>query len=329
MTGALDELPAGRATAADRRSAAVVWARDLRKVHGEYEAVRGIDLEVERGECFGLLGPNGAGKSSTMRMISCVSPASGGVLDVLGLDAATKGKAVRSRLGVVPQDDTLDVELTVEENLLVYGRYFGLSRRECRARTGRLLEFASLERWAKHRVGQLSGGMRRRLTIARALVSDPELLLLDEPTTGLDPQARHLVWDRLHSLKRDGVTLLLTTHFMDEAEQLCDRIAMVDGGRIVSQGRPDELIDRHCSRAVVEVRVEADGDAEALAAVVAVGGGVDRVEALSDRVLAYAADGDAVAVELESWGILPHRVRVRRATLEDVFLLIAGRRLVD
>src|ERR671930_578679 len=236
----------------------LVHARGLIKRFGELVAVDGIDFDVQKGEAFGFLGPNGAGKSSTMRMIGCVSPPSGGTLRVLGLDPVKKGADVRARLGVVPQEDTLDMELTVRENMLIYGRYFGLPRKVVQDRAARLLDFVQLDERADARVEPLSGGMKRRLTIARSLINEPQILLLDEPTTGLDPQARHLVWDRLHALKHAGATLLLTTHYMDEAEQLCDRLVVMDKAKIVAEGSPRELIERYTQREVVEVRF-ADG----------------------------------------------------------------------
>ncbi|WP_042418025.1 ABC transporter ATP-binding protein [Streptacidiphilus anmyonensis] len=309
----------------------LVTARRLRKVYGkpgarEFTAVDGIDFEVRRGEAFGLLGANGAGKSSTMRMIACVSPVSGGDLTILGRDAATDGPAIRARLGVVPQDDTVDTELTVRENLLIYGRYFGLSKVEVRRRAAELLEFARLTEKADESVGALSGGMRRRLTIARALVNSPDIVLLDEPTTGLDPQARHLLWERLFQLKREGVTLLLTTHYMDEAEQLCDRLVVMDSGRIVAEGAPAELISRYTTREVVELRLT-DGDratyGDELRSLVA------RFEDLADRLLLYTDDGEDVLSRAHATGARPITALVRRSTLEDVFLTLTGRSLVD
>src|SRR5829696_304479 len=234
----------------------MIHARGLVKRFGDLVAVDGIDLDVRRGEAFGFLGPNGAGKSSTMRMIGCVSPVSGGTLRILGRDPDADGPQIRARLGVVPQQDTLDLELTVRENVLIYGRYFGLTRRELRPKIDELLDFVQLTDRAGDKVEPLSGGMKRRLTIARSLVNDPDLLLLDEPTTGLDPQARHVVWDRLFRLKQRGVTLVLTTHYMDEAEQLCDRLVVMDHGRIVAQGSPRELIERYSTREVVEIRFD-------------------------------------------------------------------------
>ncbi|HUQ23179.1 MAG TPA: ABC transporter ATP-binding protein [Gaiellaceae bacterium] len=302
----------------------MIHARSLVKRFGDLVAVDGIDLDVQPGEAFGFLGPNGAGKSSTMRMIGCVSPLSGGTLRILGLDPTTDGPAIRARLGVVPQQDTLDTELTVRENVLIYGRYFGLSRRELRPKIEELLEFVQLSERAGDRVEPLSGGMKRRLTIARSLVNDPELLLLDEPTTGLDPQARHVVWDRLFRLKQRGVTLVLTTHYMDEAEQLCDRLVVMDHGRIVAEGSPRQLIAEFSTREVVEVRFE---DARPENGVLA--GAGDRVEELPDRTLIYTSDGDAAAAAIADRGLPPHSTLIRRSTLEDVFLQLTGRTLVD
>jgi lipooligosaccharide transport system ATP-binding protein len=310
----------------------LVEARALRKVYqvkgaqGGFTAVDGIDFEVGAGEAFGLLGANGAGKSSTMRMIACVSPVSGGSLQVLGLDSATEGPRIRSRLGVVPQDDSVDTELTVRENLLIYGRYFGLPRKVIRERAGELLEFARLTEKADERVEALSGGMRRRLTIARALINEPEIVLLDEPTTGLDPQARHLLWERLFSLKQNGVTLILTTHYMDEAEQLCDRLVVMDGGRIVAEGSPAALIERHVTREVLELRFELS---EYRAMVDKARELADRTEELSDRLLLYTDDGEATLAAVHARGITPVTALVRRASLEDVFLTLTGRSLVD
>jgi lipooligosaccharide transport system ATP-binding protein len=303
----------------------MIHARGLVKRFGDLVAVAGIDLDVRPGEAFGFLGPNGAGKSSTMRMIGCVSPVSEGTLRILGRDPETDGPHIRARLGVVPQQDTLDNELTVRENVLIYGRYFGLSRRELRPKIDGLLDFVQLAERAGDRVEPLSGGMKRRLTIARSLVNDPELLLLDEPTTGLDPQARHVVWDRLFRLKQGGVTLVLTTHYMDEAEQLCDRLVVMDKGRIVAEGSPRQLIERFSTREVVEVRFE-DERPEGLAPFDGVG---ERVEELPDRVLVYTRDGDASAAALAERRLPAHSTLIRRSTLEDVFLHLTGRTLVD
>ncbi len=304
----------------------MISAHRLTKRFGGFTAVDSIDVEVRRGEAFGFLGPNGAGKSSTMRMIGCVSPPSDGSLRILGLDPARDGPAIRARLGVVPQRDTLDEELTVRENILVYGRYFGLSRAHVRAKADELLEFAQLTDRADSVVEPLSGGMKRRLTIARSLVNDPELLLLDEPTTGLDPQARHVLWDRLFRLKRSGVTLVLTTHYMDEAEQLCDRLVVMDGGRIVAEGSPRELIALHATREVLELRFAADDHAPYAAKLTDL---AQRVEVLPDRLLLYTDDGDATAAAVQRRGLAPLSVLARRSTLEDVFLHLTGRTLVD
>ena len=302
----------------------MIHARGLVKRFGDLVAVDGIDLDVRPGEAFGFLGPNGAGKSSTMRMIGCVSPVTAGTLRILGRDPASDGPQIRARLGVVPQQDTLDTELTVRENVLIYGRYFGLSRRELRPKIDELLDFVQLSERAGDKVEPLSGGMKRRLTIARSLINDPELLLLDEPTTGLDPQARHVVWDRLFRLKQRGVTLVLTTHYMDEAEQLCDRLVVMDHGRIVAEGSPRQLIEQYSTREVVEVRFEADrADAAALEGI------GQRVEQLPDRILVYTADGDTSAAELAERNLPPHSTLIRRSTLEDVFLHLTGRTLVD
>jgi lipooligosaccharide transport system ATP-binding protein len=309
----------------------MISATGLVKRFGSFTAVAGIDVGVQRGEAFGFLGPNGAGKSSTMRMIGCVSPPSEGSLSILGLDAATHGPAIRSRLGVVPQQDSLDLELSLVENLTVYARYFGIPRQVARDRAAELLEFVQLADRADSKVEPLSGGMKRRLTIARALVNEPDLVLLDEPTTGLDPQARHLVWERLYRLKQRGVTLVLTTHYMDEAEQLCDRLVVMDAGRIVAEGSPSQLIARYSSREVVELRFGLDDLAGPAGAelVKALDGLADRVEPLPDRLLLYTDDGDATTAALSARRIEPTSVLVRRSTLEDVFLHLTGRTLVD
>jgi len=305
---------------------ALIQARGLTKRFGAFTAVDAVDFDVAPGEAFGFLGPNGAGKTSTMRMIGCVSPVTAGTLRVLGLDPAADGARIKARLGVVPQQDTLDMELTVRENLVIYGRYFDLSRAEARRRADELLDFVQLLDRADSRVELLSGGMKRRLTIARALINEPSLLLLDEPTTGLDPQARHLLWDRLYQLKQRGATLVLTTHYMDEAEQLCDRLVVMDKAKIVAQGSPRELIGRYSSREVLELRFPPgvqdalDGRLDGLA---------ERIEHLPDRVLLYTDDGDAAAVEAHRRGLEPETVLVRRSTLEDVFLRLTGRSLVE
>jgi lipooligosaccharide transport system ATP-binding protein len=320
-----DPLVAASVPDADAATS-LIHARGLTKRFGDFTAVDAIDFDVARGESFGFLGPNGAGKTSTMRMIGCVSPLSGGTLRILGRDPDADGPRIRARLGVVPQQDTLDNELTVRENLLIYGRYFGLSRTECARRADDLLDFAQLTERAGDQVEHLSGGMKRRLTIARSLINEPELMLLDEPTTGLDPQARHLLWDRLYRLKQRGVTLVLTTHYMDEAEQLCDRLVVMDKARIVAEGSPRALIEQYSTREVTELRFATgvqetlDGQLDGLA---------ERIERLPDRILLYADDGEAAVAAAHARGLEPETVLVRRSTLEDVFLRLTGRSLID
>jgi lipooligosaccharide transport system ATP-binding protein len=304
---------------------ALIHARGLTKRFANLTAVDAIDFDVERGEAFGFLGPNGAGKTSTMRMIGCVSAASGGTLRVLGMDPVKDGPRIRARLGVVPQSDTLDLELHVDENLYTYARYFGLPRDLARQRAQQLLDFVQLADRARDDVELLSGGMKRRLTIARALVNEPELLLLDEPTTGLDPQARHLVWDRLYRLKQQGVTIVLTTHYMDEAEQLCDRLVVMDKAKIVAFGSPRSLIDQYSSREVLELRFPID----TTPALDKLDGLAERIEPLPDRVLLYTSDGEAAALAVHSRGLQPESTLVRRSTLEDVFLRLTGRSLIE
>jgi lipooligosaccharide transport system ATP-binding protein len=307
-------------------TSSLIHARGLTKRFGEITAVDAIDFDVAPGESFGFLGPNGAGKTSTMRMIGCVSPLSAGTLTILGLDPMTHGPQIRARLGVVPQQDTLDTELTVRENLLIYGRYFGLSRAECAKRADELLDFAQLTERSGDQVEHMSGGMKRRLTIARSLINEPDVLLLDEPTTGLDPQARHLLWDRLYRLKQRGVTLVLTTHYMDEAEQLCDRLVIMDKARIVAEGSPRQLIEEYATREVTELRFAPgvqetlDGQLDGLA---------ERIERLPDRVLLYADDGEAAVAAAHARGLQPETVLVRRSSLEDVFLRLTGRSLIE
>ena len=321
-----DTAEGGEAAVSEDQSPVMIRARGLRKSFGDFEAVRGIDVEVHRGESFGFLGPNGAGKSSTMRMIAAVSPPTSGELTILGMDPATDGAAIRARLGVCPQEDTLDSELNVRENLVVYGRYFGIPKAEVVARADQLLEFVALTDRAKAKVEDLSGGMKRRLTIARSLINNPDLLLLDEPTTGLDPQARHVLWDQLFRLKHQGVTLVLTTHYMDEAEQLCDRLVVMDGGLIVAEGSPLELIRQHSTREVAELRFGV-GEHEALAAQVE--DLAERVEVLPDRLLLYTHYGEEALAKVNERGMRPAAELVRRSTLEDVFLRLTGRSLVD
>jgi lipooligosaccharide transport system ATP-binding protein len=306
----------------------LIFARGLVKRFGDFTAVDGIDLEVGRGEAFGFLGPNGAGKSSTMRMIGCVSTPTAGELRILGMDPVRDGTKIRARLGVCPQLDTLDLDLTVRDNLTTYARYFGISRAESRRRADELLRFVQLSDRADHKVEPLSGGMKRRLTIARALVNDPDIVLLDEPTTGLDPQARHLVWERLFRLKQRGITLVLTTHYMDEAEQLCDRLVVMDGGKIIAEGSPRSLIERYVTAEVLELRFPDGLDSTAAYAAKLDGVG-EHIDPLPDRVLVYADDGDAALAEVHRRGLTPSGVLIRRATLEDVFLRLTGRTLVD
>jgi lipooligosaccharide transport system ATP-binding protein len=305
---------------------AVIEAEGLTKRYGDVAAVDGIDFAVEPGESFGLLGPNGAGKSTTMRMVGAVSTRSGGRLSILGLDPNDHGPEIRAQLGVVPQADNLDQEIRARDNLIVYGRYFGLPAKLVRQRADDLLEFAQLADRAKAKVEDLSGGMKRRLTIARALINDPRILLLDEPTTGLDPQARHILWDRLFRLKEQGTTLVLTTHYMDEAEQLCERIVVVDKGRIMAEGSPAALIREYASREVLEVRFGADRNEETAAAVEPF---ADRIEVLPDRILLYTDDGEAALMRLQVAGLTPKTSLVRRASLEDVFLRLTGRSLIE
>jgi len=304
----------------------VIHARGLVKRFGDFVAVDGIDVDVAAGESFGFLGPNGAGKSSTMRMIGCVSRPTAGTLRILGLDPVRDGVAIRGRLGVCPQQDSLDPELTVRENLVTYARYFGIARRVARRRADELLDFVQLTDRAQSKVEPLSGGMKRRLTIARALVNEPDIVLLDEPTTGLDPQARHLVWERLFRLKQQGVTLVLTTHYMDEAEQLCDRLVVMDGGRIVAEGSPRGLIERYATREVLELRFGEDPPESYAAKLAPL---AERVEVLPDRLLLYAADGEAAHTAVSGMGLVPSSALVRRSGLEDVFLHLTGRTLVD
>jgi len=304
-----------------------IEGRQVEKRFGDFTAVRGIDFRVEPGEAFGFLGPNGAGKTSTMRMIACVSQPSGGELRILGMDPTVDGPAIRGRLGVVPQEDSLDTELTVLDNLMIYGRYFDLPRAVIRKRAEELLEFMNLTDRRDDLVDPLSGGMKRRLTIGRALINQPEVLLLDEPTTGLDPQARHVLWERFYQLKRSGVTMVLTTHYMDEAEQLCDRLVIMDRGRIVTEGSPRELIAKHATRDVVELRFATPEARDAVLPQLQQVG--TRVEALTDRVLVYVDDGDVVADMVAVEGLHPESIYARRATLEDVFLILTGRTLED
>ena len=304
----------------------LVAARGLVKRFGEFTAVDGIDFEIYGGESFGFLGPNGAGKTSTMKMVSCISPATEGELTVLGMDPQREGPRIRARLGLVPQEDSLELELTAMDNLIMYGRYFDLPRAEIRRRATELLEFTQLAERANDKADNFSGGMKRRLTIARSLISEPDLLILDEPTTGLDPQARHAVWERLFQLKERGVTLVLTTHYMDEAEQLCDRLVVMDRGKIVAHGAPRDLIERHSTREVLELRFGLNGHGPHAVVVEDL---AERVEELPDRLLLYVKDGDEALAAVHARGLTPESALVRRSTLEDVFLRLTGRTLVD
>jgi len=306
--------------------APVITAVDLTKKYKEFTAVDGISFEIAPGEAFGFLGPNGAGKSTTMRMIGAVSTRTSGELDILGLDPNQNGPEIRSQLGVVPQQDNLDMELRVRDNLIVYGRYFGMSRADCARKADELLDFAQLTDRSKAKVDDLSGGMKRRLTIARSLMNDPRILLLDEPTTGLDPQARHILWDRLFRLKEQGTTLVLTTHYMDEAEQLCDRLVVVDKGTIMAEGSPAALIAEYSTREVVELRFGSDRNAVVAAEIEGVG---ERIEVLPDRILIYSNDGEAELAEVVRRGLEPITSLVRRSSLEDVFLRLTGRSLIE
>jgi lipooligosaccharide transport system ATP-binding protein len=307
-------------------SSTVISARNLRKTYGDFHAVDGISFDVPAGESFGLLGPNGAGKSTTMKMIGGVSSRTSGDLTIMGLDPDRYGPEVRAHLGVVPQQDNLDEDLRVRDNLLAYGRYFGLPKSYLGPKADELLEFAQLTDKARARVDSLSGGMKRRLTIARSLINDPKILLLDEPTTGLDPQARHILWDRLFRLKEAGVTLILTTHYMDEAEQLCDRLVVVDKGRIMAEGSPSALIREHSTREVLELRFGSERNTTVAGELEGIG---SRIETLPDRVLIYADDGEAALEAVSSRGLRPITSLVRRSSLEDVFLRLTGRSLID
>lgn len=307
----------------------MVRGRGLTKTYGELEAVKGIDFDVHAGELFGFLGPNGAGKSTTMRMIGTTTPRTSGELVVLGREPRDDAREIKSRLGVVPQEDTLDRELTVLQNLHVYGRYFGLSRSHIRERSAELLDFVQLADRKNARVEALSGGMQRRLTIARGLINDPEMVILDEPTTGLDPQARHILWDRLAQLRERGVTLILTTHYMDEAEQLCDRLVIMNEGRVIAEGSPRELITRHVAAEVVEVRFPRAATPDLARVEAVVGSRARRTEVVTDRALVSTDDSVAVVEAVDGSDLGATGSFVRRATLEDVFLALTGRQLIE
>ena len=304
----------------------LISARGLTKKFGDFTAVDAIDFDVAKGESFGLLGPNGAGKSTTMRIIAATSQRTSGTITVIGRDPEEHGPQIRAHLGVVPQQDNLDGELTVTENLFIYGRYFGLSKKFIRTKIEELLEFAQLEEKGDSKVDALSGGMKRRLTIARALISEPDILMLDEPTTGLDPQARHILWDRLFRLKEIGVTLVLTTHFMDEAEQLCDRLVVMDKGRIMAEGPPTELIKTYSTKEVLEVRFGSERNKEVAPTLRTM---CPRIEELPDRILMYVDDGEALLEEIVAKKLHPTTSLVRRSSLEDVFLRLTGRSLIE
>ena len=304
----------------------LIHARGLTKTYGDFVAVDGINFDVAKGESFGFLGPNGAGKSTTMRIIGATSVRTSGTLTILGKDPEVNGPQIRAHLGVVPQQDNLDNELTVSENIFIYGRYFGLSSSFINKKIPELLEFAQLEEKKNVKVEALSGGMKRRLTIARSLVSEPDILMLDEPTTGLDPQARHILWDRLFRLKEQGVTLLITTHYMDEAEQLCDRLIVMDKGKIMAEDSPAQLIKTYSTKEVLEVRFGSDRNQEM---VDVLRPRADRIEVLPDRILLYAEDGEQLLEQIAAKGIHPNTSLVRRSSLEDVFLRLTGRSLVE
>ncbi len=304
----------------------LIVARGLTKTYGDFVAVDGIDFDVAKGESFGLLGPNGAGKSTTMRIIGATSVRTSGTLTILGKDPEVNGPQIRAHLGVVPQQDNLDVELTVSENIFIYGRYFGLSSSFINKKIPELLEFSQLEEKKDTKVQALSGGMKRRLTIARSLVSEPDILMLDEPTTGLDPQARHILWDRLFRLKEQGVTLLITTHYMDEAEQLCDRLIVMDKGKIMAENSPAQLIKDYSTKEVLEVRFGSDRNQEMVEILRPL---AERIEVLPDRILLYAEDGEHLLEKIAAKGIHPNTSLVRRSSLEDVFLRLTGRSLVE
>ena len=304
----------------------LIEAQGLTKKYGDFVAVNGIDFHVRRSESFGFLGPNGAGKSTTMRIIAATSHRTSGSVSILGKDPELQGPQIRAHLGVVPQEGNLDMQLTVTENLYIYGRYFGLSSKFIKSKIHELLEFAQLEEKRDVKVEALSGGMKRRLLIARSLVSEPDILILDEPTTGLDPQARHILWDRLFRLKEDGMTLLITTHYMDEAEQLCDRLIVMDKGSIMAEGSPAELIKKYSTKEVLEVRFGSERNLEVAPAMENL---CERIEVLPDRILLYAEDAEAVLERIVDAGYHPNTSLVRRSSLEDVFLRLTGRSLIE
>jgi lipooligosaccharide transport system ATP-binding protein len=303
-----------------------VLARGLAKHFGRFPAVRGIEFTIAPRTCFGFLGPNGAGKTTTMRMISCTVPPTAGTLDVLGLSVTDSPRQIKARIGLVPQEDNLDEEISVLDNLMIHARYHGMRRPRALENADQLLAFMALTDKRDREIRELSGGMKRRLMIARAMLHDPELLILDEPTTGLDPQARHLVWEKLRELKRSGVTLLLTTHYMEEASQLCDELVIMHEGRILVQGSPRDVIAQHTTREVVEVfepSTEIQHELDELAHL------TERVERLADRWLLYTDDGEPLLAKVRALGIDAGCVWLRGGTLEDVFLALTGRGLLE
>ena len=304
----------------------LIEVSNLVKKFNDFTAVNGISFSVKQGESFGILGPNGAGKSSTMRIIGATSQRTSGDVKLLGKDPELNGPQIRAHLGVVPQQDNLDEELTCAENLYIYGRYFGLPKNMIKQKIDDLLEFAQLNEKKDSKVNSLSGGMKRRLTIARALVSDPDILMLDEPTTGLDPQARHILWDRLFRLKEKGVTLLITTHHMDEAEQLCDRLIVMDNGKIMAEGSPAGLIKEYSTKEVLEVRFGSDRNAQMVDKLKSL---TERIEVLPDRLLMYTDSGEDLLAKISALNIHPNTSLVRRSSLEDVFLRLTGRSLIE
>ena len=314
-----------RRTQSGTRETTIV-ARGLKKSYRDFEAVKGVNFEVYRGECFGFLGPNGAGKSTTMKMLYGAAVPTGGELSVAGLEITRNEREVKRRIGIVPQEDNLDNDLKVMENLLVYGRYYDLPCKVAQRRAEELLEFVQLSEKAGAEVEQLSGGMKRRLLIARALINDPDIVVLDEPTTGLDPQARHLVWDRLRELTSEGKTLVLTTHYMEEAAQLCDRLVIMEGGEIVTGGSPREMIEEHVSPEVLELRATPDAIERLLRMVEANDGAVERA---GEALLIYTTDAGALMEKIHASGVPVKNTMYRRAGLEDVFLRLTGRQLID
>ena len=302
----------------------LVTATDLTKKYGTFTAVDGISFEIRDGECFGFLGPNGAGKTSTIKMIHCVSPVTSGSLIVNGMPAHIDNRAIKRMTGVIPQEITLDVDLTVSENLAVFAHFFDIPKREAKTRIADLLKFVELESKRKSKIDELSTGMKRRLLIARALLNQPKLIVADEPTTGLDPQAKHLIWQRLRQLKTQGATLILTTQYMEEAQQLCDRVVIMHRGKILKEGVPSNLVTEEIGREVVEIRIAKEEDEKIIGRLSSLACGHERV---GDTLYFYCRDGQDVMkrlIELD----LPNYL-TRPATLEDVFLKLTGRGLIE